>query len=255
MDEIPPKRVIGVVSGKGGTGKTTTAINLAMGLQYLGEDIIIIDTDVTSANLGLHLGLYSLSTKLQDALDDKIDLKDTIYVHPTGLKFVPSSISLDSLQSDINNLKKLLKTLDGTVIIDSPPGLDREAQKVLRLCDELVVVTNPDLPALTNAVKVIKTAEDLNKRVLGIVVNRVSGLAHEITPSEIEAMCEHPIISIVPEDASVKESIFEKTPVIGYNPYTPASVGFLKLAHHINGVDYQPPRMLRLRNALFRMLS
>ena len=252
---MPPKKIIGVVSGKGGTGKTTTAINLGLAMQYLGEEILVIDTDVTASNLGLHLGLYSLNTKLQDALDDKIDIKDTIYAHPTGLKFIPSSISIDSVQSDINHLKSMLKTLDGIVIIDSPPGLDKEAQKVLRLCDELLIVTSPELPALTNAVKVIKVAEEMKKPILGIVVNRVTGLKHEITPGEIEAMCEHPVISIVPEDLSVRESIFEKTPVLDYNPYAPASIGFLKLAHNLNGLEYRPPRMMRLRNALFRMLS
>jgi septum site-determining protein MinD len=253
--EMPPKRIIGVVSGKGGTGKTTTAINLALGMHYLGEPTTLIDTDVTAANMGLHLGLYSMSTKLQDALDNKIDLRDAMYVHPTGLKFIPSSISIDSLKSDISNLKHMLKEMEGTVIIDSPPGLDKEAQKILKLCDEIVIVTNPELPSLTNAVKVIKTAEELNKRILGLVVNKVSGSRHEITPSEIEIMCEHPIITMVPDDISVKESIFEKTPVIDYNPYSPASVGFLRLAHALNGLSYNPPRMLRLRNTLFRMLS
>ena len=252
---MPPNRVIGVVSGKGGTGKTTTSINIGLGFQYLGEDATIIDTDVTSANLGIHLGLYSLSTKLQDALDHKIDIRDSIYVHPTGLKFIPSSISIDSLQSDVGNLKKMLGSLEGTVIIDSPPGLDKEAQKVLGMCDEIIVVTNPELPALTNAVKVIKMAEDLDKKVLGLVVNKVNGLAHEISPEEIEAMCEVPIIAMVPEDYTVKESVFEKTPVLDYNPYAPASIGFLQLAHNLQGVEYKPPRFLRMRSRLFRWLS
>lgn len=249
------KRVIAVVSGKGGVGKTTTSLNLAMAMYRLGEQVTVIDADVTASNLGLHVGLYSLSTKLQDVLAGRIEMKDAIYIHPSGMQFVPSTISVDGLEHSIGKLERHLKDLDGTVIIDSPPGLGYDALHVMRMADEILVVTNPELPALTNAVKIVKVAEEMHKKVAGLVVNKAEGIAHEITPPEIEAMVEAPILSIIPHDPNVKRSIFEKTPVVDYSPHSPAAHGFHQLAHALVGVPYQQPRVSSLRQRLLTLFG
>lgn len=246
-----PRRVIGIVSGKGGVGKTTTSLNLAMALHQLGENVTVIDADVTASNLALHVGLYSLSTKLQDVLAGRIEMKDATYIHPSGIKFIPSSISIDGLEHHIGKLEKHLKTMDGTIIVDAPPGLGEDALHVMKMCDELLIVTNPELPALTNAVKVVKVSEEMGKKITGLVVNKAEGISHEITPHEIEAMVETPILAIIPQDSNVKRSIFEKTPVVDYNPHSAAAQGFHQLAHSLVGLPYQQPRLAGLKRRLF----
>ena len=62
------QKIIAIVSGKGGVGKTFVSINLASALHQFGEKVTIVDADVSASNLGLHLGYYSFPVKLQDVL-------------------------------------------------------------------------------------------------------------------------------------------------------------------------------------------
>jgi len=58
-------KTIGIFSGKGGTGKTVSSINIALALHQFGEDVVVVDADTTAANIGLHLGFYTFPNNLQ----------------------------------------------------------------------------------------------------------------------------------------------------------------------------------------------
>jgi len=103
------------------------------------------------------------------------------------------------------------------------------------VADDLIIVTNPELPAVTDALKAIKLAEENGTRVLGVVVNRVKGLRHELTLNEIKSMLEVPIISVIPEDLAVPRSIAKRIPVVHHKPNSKASIEFHKLAARIIG--------------------
>lgn len=241
------KRIIGIVSAKGGVGKTVTAINLGLALHQMGEEVIILDGDVTASNLGLQLGFYGLPTKLQDVLNKKLNPYKSIYTHSTGLKIIPSSINLDSIHTDVSNLKNVLKQLNGIILVDSPPGLSKDSLSILRACNEVIVVTNPEIPTMTNAVKVIRISKEMKKKVLGIVVNRTTNSQYELTPSEIEIMCEVPILSKIPEEKDMKKSLFNKIPLVHYNPYSSTTIEYKKLAAKLMKKEYQPPKNLLLK--------
>ena len=88
-------RIITIASGKGGVGKTTVVINLGLAMQMLGEDVIIIDSNVSTPNVSLHLGMAKVGWNVQDVLEGKIKLSEATYIHPiTGLKIVPAGISV-----------------------------------------------------------------------------------------------------------------------------------------------------------------
>ncbi len=91
-----PKRVIAVVSGKGGVGKTTTAVNIASLLSMSGRSVVIVDADVYNPCVLFHLGLPHQSTGLQTLLEGKADIEDVLTMHPsTGLRCISSSIGLE----------------------------------------------------------------------------------------------------------------------------------------------------------------
>jgi len=251
-------KIIGVVSGKGGAGKTVTAINLSLALHNLGHVVTLLDADVTAPNIGLQLGIYSFPATLQDVMRGSGSIRHAIYAHPLGLKIIPSSISLENIELDTSHLKEALSELDGTVIIDSPPGLGKDAMSVLDACDEIIVVSNPEMQAVANALKVIRVALGMQKPVIGLVVNRCEKERYNLTPSEITSMCDTPILSEIPDDRDVKMSVFQKTPVISYNPYSCAAIEFQKLACAITGVKYEQPKNLALKRLsvkLKRMLG
>lgn len=235
------RRIIGVVSGKGGVGKTVTTINLGLALLEMGKDVVVVDADMTASNLGIQMGFYPLHPfTLQSVLRDKVELQNAIYLHPSGLRLVPSAVAVDDHVKS-GKIKNVLKKLNGLVLVDSPAGLDTESLAVMQACDDLIVVTNPEYPAVTDAVKVIKRARELNKNVLGVVINRHRGKKHELKPVEIEVMTDTPIIGILREDQNIKKSIFYKSPVMHHKPNAKISRDFRRLAHTLMGMEYKEP--------------
>ena len=94
-------RVISFVSGKGGVGKTTTAINVAQSLFDSGKKVILIDANVTTPNVGLHYSIKSSVSSLHDVLNGRIGIEKVIYTTETGLMIIPGGLNFDNLKSKI----------------------------------------------------------------------------------------------------------------------------------------------------------
>lgn len=242
------EKIIGVVSGKGGVGKTTFVSNIGLSLIEMERDVVVVDGDLSTSNLGLQLGFYQFPLGLQDVLEGNVGITGAIYTHPSGLKLIPTSVSMNYLNRVPTpyRLKSLLSDLRGLVLIDSAPGLRDDSLLVLKASDDILVITNPEIPAVTDALKTIKLAREMGKEPMGIVVNRIRD-SYELKPEEIEGMCDVPVIGIIPEDSNVKKSMFEKVPLVKYSPYSPASIAFRKIASNLIGQEYYPPRFLRLK--------
>lgn len=232
-------RIISVISGKGGVGKTTLVSNLGAALTKQGKNVVIIDGNVTTPNLSLHLGIPFYPTTLHDALRDDRPIESAIYNHQSGMKIIPASLSIDSLNGvDLDKLDDALSSLLGktdVIIIDSAAGLGKEALASMSVADELLIVTNPELPAVTDALKTIRIAQDNGIRVLGVVLNRVKGMKHEMSIEDIRSMLEVPIISVIPEDMAIPRSIANKIPVVHHKPHSRSSIEFHRLASKISG--------------------
>ena len=85
------EKIISIVSGKGGVGKTVTALNVGLALGKMKHNTTIVDADITASNLALHLGLTWFPVTLQDVLSGTAEIKDAIY-DTHGIKIVPSSL-------------------------------------------------------------------------------------------------------------------------------------------------------------------
>jgi len=243
-------RIIGVLSGKGGVGKTVTSVNIGAALHAFGQENTIVDADVSSANLTIHLGLPDAAFALQDVLNSEAHVFRALRILPSGLRIVPSSVSIEKSVPDLSRIGEVLRDLQGIVIVDFPPGFNKDVYTILESCDDLLLVTNPDIPAVTDTVKMVEIAKKTDANVLGIVINRVQGDTFEITPDEIERICETPVLSTVPEDINVKRAIFERLPLVHYSPLSPASVEFKRLSSVLIGRHYSPPSYLFLRRLL-----
>ena len=247
-------KIIGIVSGKGGVGKTVTALNIGLALHQFGEKVIVADGDITASNLGMHLGYYSFPNSIQDVLKGEIDIDKAIFMHHTGLHLVPAAIDLKSLDASVMRLRSILQNLPyDYVILDAPPGLDDDSINVINACDSLIIVTQPEIPTVTNAVKVVRVAENLKKTIIGAVITRMGESRYNLSPDEVEMMLEAPIIGVIPEDDTIKESIFNKTPVIAHEPYSKAAIEYKKMAAKLIGKTYEPPKFLALKKLFGRL--
>lgn len=227
-------KIIGIVSGKGGTGKTTVAINLALCLNDFGHNVILLDADLRSADIGLLLGISPSMHTVHDALSGKKRITEIVYHHPSGLNFIPGSFAAQ--HGPIAGLSPLLTHLKGSaemIIMDLPAGLHGEVLSLVSATDEILIVTNPELPAVTDALKTITLVERQGSKVAGIVVNRNSPDAMPI--ENIQEMLDYPILAVIPEDSYIKKSVQLKYPVGYAYPLAPASASFKNLAAAVLG--------------------
>jgi len=236
-------RVVCVASGKGGVGKTTLVANLATALAKFGQNVIAIDGNLTTANLGLHLGVPLYPVTLQDVIKGRARIKDAMYYHPSGFRFIPADISISKIMTpNRTELSNVFMSLVGDadfILIDSAAGLGKEALSAIGAADEVITITNPDLPALTDALKLGKIADDLEARRVGVVVNRIQNDSHEMSVEKIEKFLNLPIIGTVPEDYSVGRSIAKKEPVVIHNPRSRAAQEFKAIAAQLIGAEYK----------------
>ncbi len=239
-------KVIGVFSAKGGVGKTTCALNIAMALHDLGSDIMLIDCDLKNSNLALHLGLYDFPLTLQDVLEGDVNFLEAVYVHSSGLRIVPASLTLREFKTEIHKLKTALDSMDHHVVLDTPPGSSEEVSSIIQLCNEILLITTPNIPSLTDSMKTIQMVKDVGKKIRGIIINRAER-KYELNVEDIEKICGLPVLAVIPEDKNIKKSLHTSTPVVRHKPYSPASIAIKKLSASIIEREYSPPRFYRIR--------
>ena len=88
VEDSADNRIVAILSGKGGVGKTTTALNLGLALQEMGESVVIVDVDMTVSNLGMQLGSFKFDKTLHDVVDNNVPIFDAISVHPSVKRFI-----------------------------------------------------------------------------------------------------------------------------------------------------------------------
>src|SRR3989344_504200 len=235
-------RVIIISSGKGGVGKTTTAINLGAALNKFGKNVVVVDANLTTPNVGLHLGAPIVPISLNHVLAGKAKISDAIYEHESGTKIVPSSLSVRELknvdQEGLKDIAKKLKKMSDIVIFDSAAGLGNEAVAAIMAGDEIILVTNPEIPAVTDALKASKLAEQLGKEVIGVVVTRANRKNKAQMPIQnIREMLELPILGVIHEDSNVPKSVVMKDALVHVYPGSRASRAYRNLAAKIIGKE------------------
>jgi len=234
--------LIVITSGKGGVGKTTTAINLGAAINNFGKDVLVVDGNVSTPNVGLHLGSPEVPINLNHVLNEKADVFEGIYEHESGLKIMPSSLSIKELEKlnldKLRGLKKEFKKISDYIIVDSAAGLGEEAMASIKMADELILVSNPEMPAITDALKAIKLAQNLKIPVKGVIMTRVKKNGIELEPSTVKEMLEVPVLGMVPEEISISEALNMKDAVVHTHPKSKAARAYKEIAAALADVEY-----------------
>jgi len=237
-------RCIGIASGKGGTGKTTTAINLACALTNFGHDVVLVDANLNTPHIGIQLGAPVLPNTLNKALKGEVSINDSAYLHPSGIKVIPASIHLDDAKEEgLEKLKHMLVDLAETtqiVVLDLGSGSTPGTAHAISACDELLLVVNPELPSLTDALRTKHLAEQYGVKMLGAIINKKTGIPGELSKDNVEKLLGMHVLDHVPHDEFVFKALAMKQPVVYAYPEAPASVGFKKVAALLMGQQYSP---------------
>ncbi len=209
--------IIRVSSQKGGVGKTTISVNLAIALQYTGYDTLLVDSDTTNPSVGFHLGLEKANAGYKQLVEGRNDVRNSISTHAaSGLHVIPGVISarqfLPTASREVALLSKLKKTNYRFVVYDTEPGYKISTKGF----DEALLVSTPDMPSCSSIIRLSREFDVMQTK-HNLLLNRIRNRNYEIHAREIEDMYDRKVLSKIPESEIVPLSIEEKIPAFMLN--------------------------------------
>lgn len=160
-------RVVAVTAGKGGVGKTTVSLNLALALTKLNHNVMILDGDLGLANIDVMLGLHA-KYNLSHVIDNKCELEEIILKGPLGLKIIPAASGIEKMtqlgakgcSGIIHAFNSLTEPLD-YLIVDTAAGIADDVCSFSRSAHEVIIVVCDEPTSITDAYALMKV---LSKR-------------------------------------------------------------------------------------------
>ncbi len=237
-------RVVCIASGKGGTGKSVLATNLAVLRSRRGERVLLIDFDAGLANAHLLLGLAP-KYDLGHVLEGRIEAQDALVDGPHGMQLLSGGVGRQTLvnptRRELDRLFKALQPLEkrfDLLVIDHGAGLSYGTVAHLAATSTLLLVTNHEVTALSDAYAMYKRATSLNPHVrAGIVMNRtpdelVARAGWERFRSAAQRFLGHApeFVAWVPADPAVGHSVQLRIPVSLSAPESPAARAIQEVA-------------------------
>ncbi len=217
------RRIITVVSPKGGSGKTTIATNLSVGLAHrMPKQVMLLDLDLQFGDCAAALGLkpeHSLLNAIKSATHERSALKVFLTSHPSGLALLPPPddlVAVDEIDGD--ELKQTVAALTEEfpfVVIDTGGGIDAAALAAMDLSTDLLMVTTTDVPAITSVRRQIEILDQVGytsqRRIL--VLNR-SNAKVGLSVKDVEETIGMEVKFQIPSTRMIPVSTNEGTPAI-----------------------------------------
>jgi flagellar biosynthesis protein FlhG len=244
-------RTITITSGKGGVGKTSISVNLALHLAALGYRTCLFDADLGLANINILLGL-SPEYNLEDVISSRHSLQDVIIKNYKGMDVIPGSSGVEkmaNLEGDqVDHLVRSFSELDGYdfLLFDTSAGVSRNVIAFCLASSEVVLIITPEPTSLTDAYAVLKilTLNGFNGTVR-IVVNqcktaKIANLAYSKFKETVQRYLRVDLmpLGMVLQDSKVVEAIKAQQALILLYPESNAS----KCIKHItkNILEHRP---------------
>ncbi len=225
-------QTIAIASGKGGVGKTNVAASLAIALQKLGKNVVIVDADLGLSNINILLNKHA-AYNIGHLLEGTIALKDVLIEGPHGIKILPAGEGVQNLtRLDEFQRLKLLEAFDSydsdidILLIDNSAGISENVTFFCSAAQDLIIVTTPEPTAWVDAyhlIKVLYTEYQENK--FHVLVNSVKSEteANQVFETLTKATDRFLSISLdylgyLPYDEDVKQAVRTQTAFIDLFP-------------------------------------
>ena len=212
--------VIAIVSGKGGTGKTSLCAGIALALAAGEKTVLCIDCDVGLRNLDIALGISQLGTlSFQEASTYGVE-KATEHPDFAGLSFLtaPMNCPVDDIdEEEFGILLTRARARFDYIMLDAPAGIEAGFRLAARYADRAVVVTGADPASIRDAARSGQLLHEMGKTNVRIIVNRIDPRtvrAMGVTVDDVMDRAGLPLLGIVPEDPEVVLAAAFETPLL-----------------------------------------
>ena len=235
--------LIAVLSGKGGTGKTSVCAGVAEALALQGEKVLCIDCDVGLRNLDIALGLSQIGAlSFVDVCSGDYDL-DMAAKHPVypGISFLTAPVNCPVENVDpiaFSQMLELARNRYNYVLLDAPAGIEAGFKLAAQYADRVVLVTGADPASIRDASRASDVLEAMGKRNVRMVINRVNPkmiAAMGITVDDLMDQSGLPLLGVVPEDKNVVLAAAFRQPLLGYQQKG-AAAACRRIAKRIRGL-------------------
>lgn len=235
---------IGIISLKGGVGKTSSVVALGSALSEFGKKVLLVDANFSAPNLGIHLNILNPEKHIHGVMNREINPSEAIY-DLGNFHVLPASVSSQNINEPLRLKERLrhLKRSYDYVIIDSSPALNDETLATIIASDLLFVVTTPDYSTLSMTLKAIKLAKQRGTPIEGLILNKVYNKKFELSMKDIEETSEVPILAVVPHDINMPAAQSNFQSFLEYSPKSEGSEEYRKLAATISGEKYKPVKV------------
>lgn len=224
-------KIIGVISLKGGVGKTSSVVSLGESLAKLGKKVLLIDANFSAPNLGLHLNIINPAKTLHHVMERTAELEEAI--HPLESFDVLPAAMFGKFKFDPLNLKNRLSKLRNkydVILLDTSPALNYETLAAMMASDELFAVTTPDYVTLGTTIKAVKLAKQRGSPLKGLILNKVHGKDFELSLDDIEEASGLPVFAVIPHDVNMMKAQSEFVPYPRHSPKAEGVKEYQKLA-------------------------
>jgi len=247
-------RVLAVTSGKGGVGKTNVAVNLAARLAMMDRRIVLLDADLGLANADVVAGVNPRAT-LAHVLTGRRRLADAVCEAPGGFDLVAGASGLAQMaalsefeRAQMLQLLRGLETEHDLIIVDTGAGISPNVLSFVLAADEVLVVTTPEPPAMTDAYALIKTiCRRRENAKIDLFVNMVRDRREGRRVYERLSAVSRRFLGAAVHDAGylatdnrVGAAVRRRMPFVLVEPEIPASQSIKQLAHKLDRGAAEP---------------
>ena len=257
--EVTNARVIAVTSGKGGVGKSSVSINLAIQFTKMGKKVIILDADFGLANIEVMFGVIP-QYNLSDMMFKGKELKDIVMEGPEGVKFISGGSGIARLVNlDKEQVKRLvsklsdLENMADVIIIDTGAGISPSVMEFLVASPETILVTTPEPTSITDSYALLKALamhENFRKGEANIkmIANRVNSENEARNLYEKLNMVVTKFLNVniqylgcVPQDNNIVKAVMRQQPVSLIYPNAVSTKHFEDIASRIIAGEMDVP--------------
>lgn len=259
MQTRPLARVITVTSGKGGVGKSNTAINLAIQFKKMGKRVIILDADFGLANIEIMFGAVP-KHNLCDLIYQGKNIRDIITWGPGDVGFISggsgiagmSNLGPDYLNYIIQNLAEL-DTIADIIIVDTGAGISDAVLEFLVASGEILLITTPEPTSITDSYSLLKALSRHPRYRAGdtpvkMIANRVEReedgrVLYKKLYAVVQRFLKLPMsyLGCIPQDAQLAKAVMQQVPVSIQNPGAKSAQAYEKIAQTLlDGTGVQP---------------